>query len=197
MTLFLDARMREASLPPSHGIEAEGWQHVLAQSIDKLPNLPLKITGGTFATFMSTEDNKAVVRRAIEEVWNQGNVALADELYAPNVIYQNPGVADIRTLENFKRFVTAFRSAFPDGHSTIEDVIAEGDEVVLRHTFRSTNTGDFVTPMPLSATGKQVTMTGIAIAHPAGGKVVEVLDMADNLGLLQQLGVIPAPEQAS
>ncbi len=146
---------------------------------------------------MSTEDNKALVRRAIEEVWNQGNVALADELYAPTVIYQNPGVADVRTLEDFKRFVTAFRSAFPDGHTTIEDLIAEGDQVVLRYTFRGTNTGDFVTPMPLPATGKQVIMTGIAIARVTSGKAVEVLDMGDNLGLLQQLGLIPAPGQAS
>ena len=142
---------------------------------------------------MSTEDNKALVRRAIEEVWNQGNVALADELYAPNVRFQNPGAADVRTLEDFKRLVTALRSPFPDGHMTIEEMIAEGDQVVSRYTFRGTNTADFVTPIPLPATGKQVTMTGIAIAHLSGGKVVEVLDMADNLGLLQQLGVIPAP----
>jgi steroid delta-isomerase-like uncharacterized protein len=144
---------------------------------------------------MSTEDNKAIVRRAIEEVWNQGNVELADELYAPNIRFQNPGAADIRTLEDFKRWVTAFRSAFPDGYTTIEDLITEGDQVVLRYTFRGTNTGDFVTPMPLPATGKQVIMTGIAIGKLAGGKVVEVLDMSDNLGLLQQLGLIPVPGQ--
>ena len=146
---------------------------------------------------MSTEENKALVRRAIEEVWNQGNVALADELYAPNIRFQNPGAADVRTLEDFKRLVTALRSPFPDGHMTIEDMIAEGDQVVSRYTFRGTNTADFVAPMPLPATGKQVTMTGIAIARLAGGKVVEVLDMGDNLGLLQQLGVVPAPGQAS
>jgi len=141
---------------------------------------------------MSTEENKATVHRAIEEVWNQGNVALADELYATTVIYQNPGVADIRTREDFKRFVTAFRSAFPDGHKRIEETIVEGDKVVLRYTFRGTNTGDFVTPIPLLATGKQVTITGISITRFAGGKVVEILDMGDNLGMLQQLGLIPA-----
>lgn len=145
---------------------------------------------------MSTEDNKALVRRAIEEVWNQGNVALADELYAPNVRFQNPGVADVRTLEDFKRLVTALRSPFPDGHMTIEDMIAEGDQVVSRYTFRGTNTADFVAPIPIPATGKHVTTTGIAIARLAGGKVVEVLDMGDTLGLLQQLGLVPAPGQA-
>ena len=146
---------------------------------------------------MSTEDNKALVRRAIEGVWNQGNVALVDELYAPDVRYQNPGVADVRTREEFKRLVTALRSAFPDFHMTIEDMIAAGDQVVFRYTFRGTNTGDFVMPMPLPATGKQVTMTGIAMDRVASGKVVEILDMADNLGLLQQLGLIPAPGQTS
>jgi predicted ester cyclase len=80
---------------------------------------------------------------------------------------------------------------------TIEDMIAEGDQVVTRYTFRGTNTADFVTPMPLPATGKQVLMTGMAIARITGGKVVEVLDMEDNLGLMQQLGLIPAPGQAS
>jgi steroid delta-isomerase-like uncharacterized protein len=144
---------------------------------------------------MSTEDNKATVCRAIEEVWNQGNVALADELYTPNIRFQNPGVADIRTLEDFKRYVTAMRSAFPDLHIKIEDQIAEGERVVSRYTFRGTNTGDFVTPMPLPATGKQVIMTGIGITRFAGGKVAEVLDMGDNLGLLQQRGLIPAPGQ--
>ena len=146
---------------------------------------------------MSTEENKALVHRAIEEVVNQGHVALADELYAPNVVYQNPGVADLHTREDFKRWVTAFRSAFPDFHMTIEDMIAEGDRVVFHYTFRGTNTGDFVMPMPLPATGKQVTMTGIVMDRLAGGKVVEILEMSDSLGLLQQLGLIPAPGQAS
>ncbi len=78
-----------------------------------------------------------LLSRAIEEVWNQGNVALADELYAPNIRFQNPGAADVRTLEDFKRLVTALRSPFPNGHMTIEDMIAEGDQVVsVIHTPR-------------------------------------------------------------
>ena len=123
---------------------------------------------------MSTEDNKALVRRALEEVWNQGKVALFDELYATNFIYHNHAVPGVRTIEDFKRFVPAFRHAFPDIHTTIQDVIAEGDRVVLRYTFRGTNMGDFVTPMSLPATGKQVTVTGMSIGRVASGKVVEV-----------------------
>lgn len=142
---------------------------------------------------MSTEENKATMRRAIEEGWNQGNVAVFDELSAPNWIYHDPGNLDVRTLEDYKRFVSQTRSAFPDLHFTIEDLVAEGDKVVMRGTFRGTNTGDIVAPMPIPATGKQVTMTGISIARFAGGKAVEVWTQGDNLGLFQQLGLIPAP----
>ena len=142
---------------------------------------------------MSTEDNKATVRRLTEEGWNQGHVAVFDELTAPNWVYHDPVVPDVRTLEDYKRFVTETRSAFPDLHFMLEDMIAEGDKVVGRWTFHGTNTGAIVTPMPIPATGKQVTMTGILIVRFAGGKGVEVWDQADSLGLFQQLGLIPAP----
>jgi steroid delta-isomerase-like uncharacterized protein len=145
---------------------------------------------------MSTEENKATVRRYFEEVLNQGNLALVDELNAPNWVYHDPVVPDVRTLEDYTQWFTAIRSAFPDFHVTIEDLIAEGDQVVVRYTWRGTNTGDFVTPMPIPATGKQVTATGMSIVRFAGGKGVEVWNQTDSLGLFQQLGVIPAPGQA-
>ncbi len=118
---------------------------------------------------MSTEENKTLVRRLIEEVWNQGNLAVFDELY----------------------------HAFPDFHLTIEDVIAEEDQVVVRMTGRGTNTGDIRAPAPHPATGRHVTITGIAIARVANGQFVEIWHQVDWLGLFQQLGLIPAPEQAS
>ena len=142
---------------------------------------------------MSTKDNKATVSRAIEEGWNQGHVAVFDELSAPNFIYHDPGAPDVRTNEDYKRWVTEFLSAFPNLHITIDDLIAEGDRVTMRWTFRGTNTGDLVTPMPLPATGKQVTGSGITIVRLVGGKAVEVWSQGDTLGFLQQLGVIPAP----
>ncbi len=142
---------------------------------------------------MSTEENKATVRRYFEEVLNQGNLALVDELNAPNWVYHDPVVPDVRTREDYTQWFTAIRSAFPDFHVTIEDMIAEGDQVVVRYTWRGTNTGDFVTPMPIPATGKQVTMTGITIVRFAGGKGVEVWNQGDSLGLFQQLGLIPVP----
>src|SRR6266567_3118880 len=89
---------------------------------------------------MSTEDNKAAtVRRAIEEGWNQGNVAVFDELCAPNWVYHEPGSPDVRTLADYKRFATETRRDFPDLHLTIEDLVAEGDKVVMRGTFGGAN----------------------------------------------------------
>src|SRR5690242_7291110 len=81
---------------------------------------------------MSTEENKATVRRLTEEGWNQGNLAVFDELNAPIFIYHDPGAPDVRTIEDYKRWVTENRSVFPDLHFTIEDLIAEGDQLVGR-----------------------------------------------------------------
>ncbi len=142
---------------------------------------------------MSTEENKATVRRAIEEGWNQGHVAVFDELNASNFIYHDPGVPGVRTTEDYKRWVTETLKAFPDLHFTMEDLVAEGDQVAVRWTFRGTHTGALVTPMPLPATGKQVTGSGIAIGRFAGGKVLEIWNQGDTMGFMQQLGVIPAP----
>lgn len=146
---------------------------------------------------MSPEENKVTVRRAIEEGWNQGQVAVFDELNAPTFLYHDPGAPDVRTSDDYKRWITETLSAFPNLQITIEDVVAEGDQVAMRWTLRGTHTGDLVTPMPLPATGKQVTISGITIVRLAFGKGVEVWNQGDTLGFLQQLGVIPAPGQAS
>lgn len=144
---------------------------------------------------MSIEDNKAAVSRIFEEVWNQGKVAVLDELCAPNFILHETGEPDVLTREDLKPYVTQHHSTFPDLHFTIEDMIAEGEQVVVRYTVHGTNTGDFVLPdMRIPATGKQITVTGIYIAHFTGGKVVEAWDQMDTLGLYQQLGMIPAPQ---
>jgi predicted ester cyclase len=134
------------------------------------------------------------VRRATEEGWNQGNVALFDELAAPDFVNHDPARPNVRTREDYKRGATEVRSAYPDLHFTIEDMIAEGEQVVMRLTFHGTNTGDIVTPMHIPATGKQVTMTEILIVRVASGKVVELWSEADYLGGYQQLGLIPMPQ---
>jgi steroid delta-isomerase-like uncharacterized protein len=141
-----------------------------------------------------TEDYRSAVRDAFEEVWNQGKVAVLDGLCAPTYLYHDPFRPDVRTLEDLKRYVTEVRSYFPDFHLTIEDLIGEGEQVVVRYTWRGTHTGDFVKPMPLPATGKQVTVTGIYMSRAVDGKAVEAWNVADNFGLLQQLGLLPVPQ---
>jgi steroid delta-isomerase-like uncharacterized protein len=140
---------------------------------------------------MSVEENKALMRR-IFEVFNTGNMAVADEVIAADVVDHQapPGIAPGRA--GFKQLITVFRNAFPDIQMTIVDLIADGDKVVARSTMRGTHRGEF---MGIPPTGKQFTATSIDIVRFAGGKGVEHWGNSDDLGMLQQLGVIPTPGQ--
>jgi len=142
---------------------------------------------------MSTEENKAVARRAYD-AFNQGlrtgNLAALDEVIAANMVDHNPAPGQGPGLEGAKQVFTQFFAAFPDLQFTVEDMIAEGDKVASRITARGTHKGDF---QGIPATGKQVMQTGIDILRIAGGKIVERWGEFDNLGLLQQLGVVPPP----
>jgi len=140
---------------------------------------------------MSTEDNKAIVRRLIEEGFNQRNLAIFDELYAPDFVYYL-GSTTIQGLEPYKQFTSMSFTAFPDVHFTIEDQVAEADKVVTRWTWRGTHQGPF---QGIPPTSKHVMVTGVGINRIAKGKVVENWTNMDILGLLQQLGVVPAPGQ--
>jgi predicted ester cyclase len=135
-----------------------------------------------------TPDNKAIVRRFVEEVQNQGNLVVVDELVAPSFVNHTPPSGVPPDQEGIKFLTQMFRAAFPNGAMTIEDMLAEGDRVVTRKTFRGTHTGDL---MGIPSTGKQVTIELIDIVRLAHGKVIESWSAADNLGMLQQLGVIP------
>ena len=141
---------------------------------------------------MSTEANKVLVRRFFEELWNQGNLVVADELLAPEHLHHFPG-EDIHGPDGVKHLISGLRSAFPDFHLSTDDVIAEADQVVMRFTIRGTHQGE---GMGLPPTGKRVVYTGIDIFRISGGKIVERWGEVDMLGLLQQLGVVPAPGQA-
>ena len=142
----------------------------------------------------ATMANKALAQRATEEVWNKGNIVVADEVYAPDIIRHDPTLpaGKEQGREAFKKFVNVFRTAFPDGRVTLDDLVAEGDKVAVRYSFQGTHAGELV---GIPATGRRVTVTGIAIARVAAGKCQEMWDSFDNLGLLQQLGVIPRAEQ--
>ena len=138
---------------------------------------------------MSTEENKNLALRFIEEVINQGKLSTLDELITADAADHSlpPGLPPGR--EGVKLFLGMIRAAFPDIHETVEDIIAEGDTVVTRTTWRGTHQGAF---LGIAPTGKQVSVSGIDISRVAFGKFVEHWQSADNLGLLQQLGVVPS-----
>lgn len=141
---------------------------------------------------MSAE-NKAIARRFVQEGFNTGNLAAVGEYIGPNFVNHDPGTPPLPSgPEGYKQLVTMYRTAYPDLHLSVEDLLAEGDKVVVRWTARGTNTGEL---MGISPTGKQITVTGISIFAITGGKVVEQRTTWDTLGMLQQLGVVPKPGQ--
>ena len=136
---------------------------------------------------MSTEENKAKVRRLIEEFINKGNLAVADEIFVTNFVDHSPAAGTTPDRQGIKQYITMLHSAFPDFHCAVEDLIAEGNRVVVRLTCRGTHRGEL---MGISPTDRQVNVTGISILHFAGGKIEERWNNTDNLGIMQQLGVI-------
>src|ERR1700737_2488384 len=145
-----------------------------------------------------SEQNKALARRALEEIWNQGKLTVIDELTASNATFHDPNVPGGKFTgpEGVKQFVQIYRTAFPDVRVTINDQIAEGDKVVSRWTATGTHKGEL---MGIAPTGKPTTVTGCDIAQYQNGKLVEAWATYDMLGMLQQLGVVPslAPASAS
>jgi steroid delta-isomerase-like uncharacterized protein len=141
---------------------------------------------------MSTEENKAVSRRFHEAIGKGSTQAVQEEL-ASNYVAHFPGILVPLDAEGFKQLVTAFNTGFPESHFDFDDEFAVGDKVVTRWTWNAIHRGEF---QGLPPTGKQVMMTGITILHIIGGKVVDNTVEMDQLGLLQQLGAIPTPEQS-
>ena len=138
---------------------------------------------------MSVEENKALARRVMADLVNTGNMTLVDELVAPDFVRHDLGGGpDIVGPEGVKLFIAALRAAFPDIQMTIEDIIAEGDKLVVRYTAGGTHSGEF---QGIAPTGRKVTWAGINIYRREGGKVVETWQLRDGLGLMQQLGVVP------
>jgi steroid delta-isomerase-like uncharacterized protein len=138
---------------------------------------------------VSVEQNKQVYRRWFEEVVSGGDLALADELLASNYALHFPGAPGPVDREGHKQLVMMFRSAFPDWRESVEDVIAEGDKVVIRVTGRGTHEGEF---QGIPPTGTQVTATGVGIGRIENGRIAEAWAAYDALGLMQQLGAIQA-----
>ena len=140
---------------------------------------------------MSTEENKAIVRRVNDEVWSEGHLDVIDELIADDFVATVVGAPEqIRGPQGFREFVVMYRTAFPDLRITVDEQVAEGETIVTRWTATGTNEGEL---MGIPATGKQATTAGININRISGGKLVEGWGLFDQLGLLQQIGAVPVP----
>lgn len=133
-----------------------------------------------------SEQNKVVVSRYMEEVFNRKNAALLDQLVVSNCVIHTPE-GDVHGLDGLKQIVAGYRVIFPDHHFTVDDLVAEGDKVAIRWTMRGTHSGELRDIRP---TGKKVTLTGMSIFRVAGGKIAEDWVSPDTLGLLQQLGAV-------
>ncbi len=142
---------------------------------------------------MSTEQNKALVRRIFEEGVNQNNPGVVDELLAPDFVIYDPPFGIQPNRQGFRQIFTAFRTAFPDIHVTFEQELADGDYVIHRGYVTATHKGEF---QGIAPTGKQVKVKTLDIWRVANGKAVENWVQMDMLGLMQQLGVVPTPEHA-
>lgn len=138
---------------------------------------------------MSTEDNKELCDR-LWECWNQGNVALLDEVLAPDFILHDPSSpipAGIHSREDYKQYLLSFRVGF-QGQFANDDVIAEGEKVVVRYTFRGTHQGQW---RGVPSSNKAMTFTGTVTYRIVDGKIVEGWQNVDSLGVMRQLGLIP------
>jgi steroid delta-isomerase-like uncharacterized protein len=143
---------------------------------------------------MAIEEHKTLVHRAVE-AFNRGNWDVVDRLFAPNYVDHDRSRVDLPPgPAGVKQAWTGFRAAFPDLHATIDDLVAEGDKVAVRGSFRGTHQGEL---MGIPPTGKPVTVTLIDVNRIENGRLAERWAEADMLGMLQQLGVVPGPVEMS
>ena|SRR5437899_9334566 len=138
---------------------------------------------------LALDRNKQIIHRYFEEWGNHGDTKAADELIATNLTLRNPP-AVLHSLAEYKKGMAVFHTAFPDLHFTVEDMIAERDEVVARWSLRATHLADYQGRPP---TGKAVTVTGMSLFRLADGKIQEITVSMDRLGQWQQLGWLPEP----
>jgi len=138
---------------------------------------------------MSLEKNKAIIRK-LTEAFNKKNLAILDELIAPDYVDHTH---QLRGLENVKQFFTMLIKGFPDFQFTIEDMIAEGDKVWVRFKETGTHKGEY---LGLAPTGKKITETAVHNFRIVNGKVVEDFSVSDDLAFYKQLGVIEPTEKA-
>ena len=142
---------------------------------------------------MSEAENRKLFQRYFDVVANEGNLDLADEIFASDYQHHDPANPDPRPVvgpQGVRDHLTSLRDAFPDLIFDIDDMVAEGDQIIVRWTVRGTNTGDY---FGMPATGKSIEITGMNTWRTRDGQAVEGWVNRDDMGLLQQLGVVPAP----
>jgi steroid delta-isomerase-like uncharacterized protein len=140
-----------------------------------------------------SEENKALVRRSFEEVFNEGNLDAVEEIFAPDYVLHDPtSPEEIRGTEGISQYVSMYRTAFLDLQQTIEEQIAEGEKVATRLTGRGTHQGEL---MGISPTSNRIEAPGIVINRISGGKIAEGWANYDAMGMMQQIGAIPPPGQ--
>ena len=140
---------------------------------------------------MSVEENKALLRRYVEEVLNKRNVDAVDKFFAINCVDHTAPPGTPPGVSGIKQLLTATLTAFSNFHVTIEELIGEGDKIVSRFAGRATHTSKF---MGIAPTRRELTVMQINIDRIAGGKIVEHWGLADQMALMQQLGVVLSTE---
>jgi steroid delta-isomerase-like uncharacterized protein len=151
------------------------------------------LSRGTEETSVSVEENKALARRWFEDLFNTGDLEVADEIIAPDHVNHDPTLPDIPPgSEGQKQVVNLYRGAFTNAHISVEEQLAEGDKVVTRWRGSGTHQGEF---MGVPPSGNQVRVTGITINRVSDAKIVESWTNYDALGMMQQIGAIPEPAQ--
>lgn len=140
-----------------------------------------------------TMTNAAIVRRVYDEILNQENKSLIDELYAAEVVIHDPFMGAQTGREAFRQLLSVFDTGFPHHRVEVQQVIADGDWVSVVHTHTATHAGVF---NGLPPTGKTVRVAGVEVFRLAGGRIIEFWRHDDDLGLLMQLGALPAPAAA-
>jgi steroid delta-isomerase-like uncharacterized protein len=132
----------------------------------------------------------SLIRRLFENAFNQGRFAIVDELFAPNGITHSVAWGMPNTREGLKQLIAMLRSAFPDLHCIVEDEISDGDKVAAHWTMRGTHTGPFLGNPP---TNRPIVVQGMIFARTENGLIAEGWTLLDQMGMLQQLGIIPPP----
>jgi steroid delta-isomerase-like uncharacterized protein len=136
-----------------------------------------------------SDHNKSVVRRLLDELWNKGDLSLADQFFATTYTHHDASSPDFgKGPESERKRATLYRTAFPDLRMTIEDLFADGENVITRWSCHGTHKGDL---NGIAPTGKQIHITGVSITRFSHDKMVEGFVNWDALGLMRQLGVVP------